>query len=200
VNDRACVGISDPRTAPASATTAKRRTLVPLPNFNALPDSTCPVTGQSLFPITSVKITYNTIKFVANLAASTTTPAATTMMLRAGEDRGGERRYRFNRFVDGQNSGIGRCGPGAPPAAERNALRPRDSRFRARLAGAGPDLGKSQFGWKTNVRSSMLSRGRASAGVVGSLNEVCAIKRARPSVFVSQHLSSSASSRFISGT
>jgi hypothetical protein len=72
--------------------------------------------------------------------------------------------------------------------------------FPAQLVRAGPDLRKSQFGWKTNVRSSMLSRGRASAGVVGSVNEVCAMKRARPSVFVSQHLSSSASSRRISGT
>jgi hypothetical protein len=97
-----------------------------------------PSDGAIIISITSVKITYNTMKFVANLAASTTTPAAATMMLRPGEDRGGERRYRFNRFVDGQISGIGRCGPGAPPAAERNALRPRDSRFRARLARAGP--------------------------------------------------------------
>ena len=70
----------------------------------------------------------------------------------------------------------------------------------ALLVGAGPEVGRSQFGWKTNVRNSMLSRGRASAGVVGSVNEVCAIKRARPSVFVSQHLSSTASSRRISGT
>jgi hypothetical protein len=36
--------------------------------------------------------------------------------------------------------------------------------------------------WNTNVRSSMLSRGGASFGVVGSTKAVCGANRARPSV------------------
>jgi hypothetical protein len=36
--------------------------------------------------------------------------------------------------------------------------------------------------WNTSVRSSMLSRGSASLGVVGSTKAVCGAKRARPSV------------------
>jgi hypothetical protein len=64
-------------------------------------------------------------------------------------------------------------------------------------AGAG-NVG--QLGWKTRVRSSMLSRGKDSGGVVGSVNEVCGMKRARPSVLVSAIFSSSAWSRRISGT
>ena len=46
----------------------------------------------------------------------------------------------------------------------------------------------------------MLSRGRASGGVVGSVNEVCGMKRAGMSVLVSAIFNSSASSRRISGT
>ena len=57
-----------------------------------------------------------------------------------------------------------------------------------------------QAGWKTSVRTSMLSRGRASGGVVGSVNEVCGMKRAGMSVRVSAIFNSSASSRLISGT
>ena len=48
-------------------------------------------------------------------------------------------------------------------------------------------------GWKTSVRSSMLSRGLASGGVVGSVNEVCGMKRAGMSVRVSAIFSSSPS-------
>jgi len=36
--------------------------------------------------------------------------------------------------------------------------------------------------WNTSVRSSMLSRGGASLGVVGSTKAVCGANRARPSV------------------
>ena len=36
--------------------------------------------------------------------------------------------------------------------------------------------------WNTSVRNSMLSRGGASAGVVGSMKAVCGPKRVRPSV------------------
>jgi|SRR6516162_702897 len=61
-------------------------------------------------------------------------------------------------------------------------------------------LRSRQAGWKTSVRTSMLSRGRASGGVVGSVNEVCGMKRAGMSVLVSAIFKSSASSRRISGT
>ena len=54
-------------------------------------------------------------------------------------------------------------------------------------------------GWNTSVRSSMLSRGKASGGVVGSVNEVCGMNRARPSSLLSMIFSSSASSRRSSG-
>ena len=49
-----------------------------------------------------------------------------------------------------------------------------NSRFPTQPARAEPDLDESQFGWKTNVRSSMLSRGRASGGVVGSVRAALA--------------------------
>src|SRR5260221_10661990 len=61
------------------------------------------------------------------------------------------------------------------------------------------DLGPAYAGWNTSVRSSMLSRGKASGGVVGSVNEVCGMKRAEMSVLVSAIFSSSTSSRRISG-
>lgn len=54
--------------------------------------------------------------------------------------------------------------------------------------------------WNTSVRSSMLSRGGASWGVVGSTKAVCGAKRARPSVWESKHFSSRISSAVISGT
>src|SRR5579875_2312925 len=57
-----------------------------------------------------------------------------------------------------------------------------------------------QAGWNTSERSSMLSRGGAPSGVVGSVKALCGMKRARPSVKVSQHLSRSTSSRRIPGT
>ena len=43
-------------------------------------------------------------------------------------------------------------------------------------------LADDQFLWNTSVRSSMLSRGAASAGVVGSMKAVCGPNRVRPSV------------------
>lgn len=61
------------------------------------------------------------------------------------------------------------------------------------------NLPEGHAGWKTSVRSSMLSRGDASGGVVGSANDVCGMKRARPSVIVSQHFNNRTSSARISG-
>ena len=52
---------------------------------------------------------------------------------------------------------------------------------------------------KANVRISMLSRGRASGGLVGSTKEACAVKRALPSFLESNTLNTNASSRFILG-
>jgi hypothetical protein len=48
---------------------------------------------------------------------------------------------------------------------------------------------------KAKARTSMLSRGGAPGGVVGSAKALCTLKRARPSVALSKHLISSASSR-----
>lgn len=49
------------------------------------------------------------------------------------------------------------------------------------------------------VLISMLTLGRASGGLVGSSNDVCGTKRARPSVFESKHLISNASSGCMRG-
>jgi hypothetical protein len=58
----------------------------------------------------------------------------------------------------------------------------------------------AQVAWNTSVRNSMLSRGGAPAGVVGSTKALCGAKRARPSVLESKHFSSKTSSAVIFGT
>ena len=50
-------------------------------------------------------------------------------------------------------------------------------------------LGPSLRAQKTNARTSMPSRGAALGGLLGSSNEVCAVKRARPSSIESWHFS-----------
>jgi len=53
--------------------------------------------------------------------------------------------------------------------------------------------------WNTRVRNSMLSRGGAPAGAVGSTNAACGTKRARPSSAESKHLISMTSCRPMEG-
>ena len=97
---------------------------------------------------------------------------------------------------DASGSGsVGRRGITARPAA-LGAAGHGDRQYRNALRGNRPYC---HAGWKTSVRSSILSLGNASGGVVGSLNDVCGMKRARPSVMVSQHFNNSASSARISG-
>jgi hypothetical protein len=72
--------------------------------------------------------------------------------------------------------------PRAPPPYRR----------RSSLAWLGADA-PPHARWNTKARSSILSRGRASLGVVGSAKALCGVKRARPSVAESKHLISSAS-------
>ena len=71
-------------------------------------------------------------------------------------------------------------------------------RLRERGVGAGglPSLRRVE---DQRAQLDALAR-RASAGVVGSVNEVCGMKRAEMSVLVSAIFSSSASLRRISGT
>ena len=97
---------------------------------------------------------------------------------------------------DARSAGsVGRRGITARPAA-LGAAGHGDRQYRNALRGNRPYC---HAGWKTSVRSSILSLGNASGGVVGSLNDVCGMKRARPSVMVSQHFNNSASSARISG-
>ena len=71
--------------------------------------------------------------------------------------------------------------------------------------GTSPDVAGERavadlYGSKnSSARVSMLSRGGASAGVVGSSKPVCSENRARPSVAESKHLISTASSARIFG-
>ena len=44
-----------------------------------------------------------------------------------------------------------------------------------------PDEARVRYAKNARVRASMLCRGGAPGGVVGSTNDVCAVKRARPS-------------------
>ncbi len=96
-------------------------------------------------------------------------------------------------------SGLRPEAPGILPGQSPCYRSPEMGRPAAQRNEAGLRPQKPQAGWKTRVLSSMLSRGSASAGVVGSVNEVCGMKRARPSVLVSLHFSNSASSARISG-
>ncbi len=56
------------------------------------------------------------------------------------------------------------------------------ARYHQQGGNANPAGLPDQLLWNTSVRSSMLSRGAASAGVVGSVKAVCGPNRVRPSV------------------
>ncbi len=107
------------------------------------------------------------------------------------------RRLRHPRLARGRAQEI-RQGQSAPqlPVLEAVILvaRIERSEIRERLRGidAAPGLRIAQSGLQTqknaSVRISMLSRGRACGGVVGSSNAVCAVQRARPSFIESNTL------------
>src|SRR6185369_244336 len=65
--------------------------------------------------------------------------------------------------------------------------------------GVDPDPHRSDHAKNASVRTSMLWRGGAPGGVLGSSNDVCGVKRARPSLAESYTLKTIASSRRISG-
>ena len=72
--------------------------------------------------------------------------------------------------------------PSALPSMNRLAPKLFGARYHHYGGNANPARLRDQFLWNTSVRNSMLSRGAASAGVVGSMKAVCGPNRVRPSV------------------